>query len=262
MPTARRSTGYTVQGGGVSQDCPGSADLLRHRRSRARPAVRLRGHRDERGGLVESVAAVGGDRARRRPGAARRAAVQYVQRGTLRVDWTPPAGDFTPVTGSAVQVLRNGAPAQVIEGAASPLMLDGLDSAAAYSFQVRASNRAGTRRLVGRRPRPSSRPVCRRAPTGLTADFVYDGARRTVDIRWAAPQDDGGEPVQGYRLLINDVETATGRSGFPRGLGGHRPRATDLGHGARAQRPGRGPGGRAGDGRALRAAVGGRPASP
>ncbi len=206
-------TGYTVQGGGVSRDCPGSqTSCVVDGLVPGRPYVFVVTATNAVGSSNPSPpsTAIVPDAA---PAPPAPPAVQYVQRGTLRVDWTPPAGDFTPVTGSAVQVLRNGAPAQVIEGAASPLLLDGLDSAAAYSFQVRASNRAGTGDWspASAAVIPSGVPA---APTGLTADFVYDGARRTVDIRWAAPQDDGGEPVQGYRLLIDDVETASGGADF------------------------------------------------
>ncbi len=206
-------TGYTVQGGGISRDCPGSqTSCVIDGLVPGRPYVFVVTATNGVGSSNPSPpsTAIVPDAAPAPPAAP---TVQYVRRGALQVAWTPPTGDFTPVTASAVQVLRNGVPAQAIEGAASPLVLDGLESAAAYSFQVRASNRAGT----GDFSAPSAAVVpsgVPSAPSALAADFVYDGARRSVDIRWAAPQDDGGEPVLGYRVVINNVETASGGPGF------------------------------------------------
>ena len=88
-------------------------------------------------------------------------------------------------------------------------MLSGLDSAGSYRFQVRAANQQGfsdwsapSDAIV-----PSGVPS---APTGLSAQFVFDAGRRGVQVTWGPPADDGGEAVQSYRLLVNNNEVASG----------------------------------------------------
>ena len=108
-----------------------------------------------------------------------------------------------------MQILRGDQVVETREDVRSPLTLDGLDPGSAYRFQVRAGNRAG----AGPWSDPSA-PVLPSgvpsAPTGLTAAFVYDGTLRQVDVRWQPPQDAGGEPVQGYRVLVNNAEVLSG----------------------------------------------------
>src|SRR5664279_6513928 len=135
--------------------------------------------------------------------------VAYLGRGRLSVSWTDPTGDFTPVTATALQILRDDQVVQTREDVRSPLTLDGLDPGSAYRFQVRAGNRAG----VGPWSDPSASVLpsgVPSAPTGLAVAFVYDGTVREVDVTWQPPQDNGGEPVQGYRLLVNGAEVFAG----------------------------------------------------
>ena len=75
------------------------------------------------------------------------------------------------------------------------------------------SNREGTSDWSGSSATtvPSGVPG---APSALTAQFVYGDGRRGIQVSWAPPQDLGGEPVQGYRLLLNDAEIASGGGDF------------------------------------------------
>ena len=64
--------------------------------------------------------------------------------GQVTVSWTVPPGDFTPVTGMSVQVLRGDTLVEIRDNVSSPLSLSGLDLGSAYRFQVRASNQQGS----------------------------------------------------------------------------------------------------------------------
>ncbi len=133
----------------------------------------------------------------------------YVDRGAISVDWTVPAGDFSPVSAMSLQVLRAGEIVEVQDAVTGPTVLTGLDPSAAYQFQVRATNQQGSsdwsppsEALV-----PSGMPS---PPTGLAAQFVFDSGRRGIQVDWAAPADNGGDPVQSYRLLFDNQEVASG----------------------------------------------------
>ncbi len=134
---------------------------------------------------------------------------QYVARGQISVSWSVPAGDFTPVSVMSLQVLRGDEVVQVLDGATSPTVLTGLDSSGSYRFQVRAANQEGFSGWSAPSDAvvPSGVPS---APSGLSAQFVYDGGRRGIQVTWGPPADDGGEPVQAYRLLVGNGEVASG----------------------------------------------------
>lgn len=200
---------YTVSGGGITQDCPGSDSTCVIGGLTPGQAFVF---------VVSATNAVG----RSDPSAASAVivpdttpvtpaapSVEYRARGQVAVGFAVPTGDFTPVTAMALQVLQGDQVVQVIEPATSPTVLSGLDSAAVYRFQVRASNQQGASDWSAPSGAiiPSGVPG---APTALTAQFVYDAGRRGVQVSWAPPADDGGEAVQSYRLLVGDQVAATG----------------------------------------------------
>lgn len=204
---------YTVTGGGIRQDCPGSTSSC------------------VIGGLIPGQAYVFvvtatnsvGESAPSAPSAVIIPDVapstpgppvaQYVTRGEISVSWSTPVGDFTPVSVMSLQVLRGGDVVQVIDSATSPTVLTGLDAAGSYRFQVRAANQQGfsdwsapSDAMV-----PSGVPS---APTDLGTQFIFDAGRRGVQVGWGPPGDDGGEPIASYRLTVNGVEAGTGDGGW------------------------------------------------
>jgi hypothetical protein len=135
---------YTVTGGGVQQVCPGSAtSCLITGLTPGQPYIFVVTARNAVGESVPSApsAPIVPDAAPPAPAAP---LAQYVSRGQLSVTWAVPLGDFTPVTGVSVQILSGDSVVEVRDNVSSPLVLTGLDSAAAYRFQVRATNQEGS----------------------------------------------------------------------------------------------------------------------
>ncbi|MET0863746.1 MAG: fibronectin type III domain-containing protein [Nakamurella sp.] len=205
--------GYTLTGSGIAQDCPGSGtsctvDGL----TAGQPYVFVVTARNAVGQSPPSApsAAIVPDAAPTAPGAP---VASYLAKSQLSVSWSVPTGAFTPVTGISLQVLQNGAVIEVRDNVSGPLILNGLDPGAEYSFQVRASNREGSSdwSAVSAAIVPSGTPA---APAGVTAEFVFDAGRRGAQVSWSPPTDTGGEPVQGYTLLVNGAVNATGDADF------------------------------------------------
>lgn len=200
---------HTVTGGGIRQDCPGSdSSCVIGGLLPGQAYVFVVTATNSVGESVPSApsAVIVPDVAPSVPAAP---TAQYVGRGQISVSWSTPTGDFTPVAVMSLQVLRGDEVVQVIDSAASPAVLTGLDPAGSYRFQVRAANQQGfsewsapSDALV-----PSGSPS---APKELTTQFVYDGARRGVQVAWGPPDDDGGESVTGYRLTVNGADAGTG----------------------------------------------------
>ena len=203
---------YTVAGGGLRQECPGSdSTCVITGLTPGQAAVFV----------VTAINAVGESPASApsavilpdvTPAVPAAPVAQYVARGEISVAWSVPAGDFTPVTAMSLQVLRGdgaGEVVQVIDAATSPTVLSGLDSAAGYRFQVRAANQQG----VSDWSAPSGTVVpsgVPSAPTGVAAQFVFDAGRRGVEVTWGPPDDDGGEPITAYRLTLGGADAGTG----------------------------------------------------
>lgn len=204
---------YTVAGGGVNQECSGSeSSCVVEGLTAGQPYVFVVTARNSVGTSAPSApsAVIVPDAT---PSVPAPPTVQYVDRGRLTVSWAVPTGEFTPVTGTSIQVLRNGSVVEVQDNVRSPLTFNGLDQGSGYQFQVRAGNQQGTSDWSAPSTAnvPSGVPS---APTGLQANFVFDKDRRGIDVRWGPPADTGGEPVLGYRLLVNNVEIASGGGDF------------------------------------------------
>lgn len=209
---------YTVTGGGIRQECPGSDSTCV-----------VTGLTPGQGSVfvVTATNAVGESPPSApsevilpdvTPTVPAAPVAQYLTRGEISVGWSVPAGDFTPVTAMSLQVLRGdgagtGAVVQVIDDATSPAVLTGLDPAGRYRFQVRAANRQG----VSDWSAPSDAVVpsgVPSAPTSVAAQFVFDAGRRGVEVSWGPPADDGGEPVTSYRLTVGGVDAGSGDGGW------------------------------------------------
>lgn len=200
---------YSVTGGGITQDCPGAdSTCLIGGLTPGQAYVFVVTAANQVGRSAPSApsAVIVPDVTPTVPAAP---SVEYRARGEVSVSWSVPTGDFTPVTTMSLQVLRGDEAVRVVDGAASPTVLAGLDSAGSYRFQVRAANQQGfsgwsapSDAMV-----PSGVPS---APTALSAQFVFDAGRRGVAVSWAPPADDGGDAVQSYRLLLNNNEVASG----------------------------------------------------
>ncbi|MFN8198840.1 MAG: fibronectin type III domain-containing protein [Nakamurella multipartita] len=200
---------YTVSGGGITQDCPGSdSTCVIGGLTPGQAFVFVVSATNAVGRSDPSApsAVIVPDATPATPAAP---SVEYRARGEVAVSWSVPTGDFTPVTAMSLQVLQDDQVVQVLDAATSPTVLSGLNSAAAYRFQVRAGNQQGVSDWSAASGAiiPSGVPS---VPSALTAQFVYDAGRRGVQVSWAPPADDGGEAVQGYRLLVGNQVAATG----------------------------------------------------
>ena len=84
----------------------------------------------------------------------------YVGRGQISVSWSVPAGSFSPVSSTDLQILANGSVVTVRIGVGPPLLLDGLDSGAVVHVPDAGEQPGGFRRMVGaeRRGLPSDVP--------------------------------------------------------------------------------------------------------
>jgi hypothetical protein len=200
---------YTVTGGGIAQECPGadsSCVIGGLTPGQAYVFVVTATNSVGRSDPSAPSAVIVSDVTPTTPAAP---SVEYRARGEVSVSWSVPTGDFTPVSVMSLQVLLGGQVVQELDSAASPTVLSGLGTTGSYQFRVRAANQRGfsdwsaaSGAIV-----PSGVPS---APTGLSAQFVYDAGRRGVQVSWGPPADDGGEAVQSYRLSVNNNVVASG----------------------------------------------------
>ncbi|SDO40106.1 Fibronectin type III domain-containing protein [Nakamurella panacisegetis] len=199
-PNGAPITGYTVSGNGISQTCPGNAPSCRLDGLQAGDGYRFSviAHNAIGNSPPSPVsAAVVPDAL---PAAPAAPVAAYLGRGTVRVTWTQPTGDFTPVTTMTLREVIDGTVVATVTGRTSPFQASGLDSASQYQFQVRATNAFGDGPWseLSAPVIPSGVPA---APIGVVATYLYDGSMQRVRITWSAPPDDGGVAVSSYRLL-------------------------------------------------------------
>ena len=212
-PNGAPVVGYTVSGSGVQQDCPGAESsclitgLLPGQSYQL--TVTARNAVGESAPSAPSTPIVPDAT----PTAPAAPSATYVASSQLSVAFAVPTGDFTPVTAMSLRITRGEDVVQVLENVSSPVPLSGLDPAAGYRFAVQASNEQGPGEWSADSVtvRPSGVPG---APTALSARFVSDDTRRGIEITWAPPADDGGEPIEGYRVLVGGTEIAGGGSDF------------------------------------------------
>jgi hypothetical protein len=116
------------------------------------------------------------------------------------VTWAPPADDGgAAVSGYTVRAFAAGVaePVQVLTVAAEPtsLTVTGLTNGTSYTFDVAATNPAGTGT-----PSARSAAVTPMAPvTGATIGAAFPGNTAAV-VTWEAPTGTGGASVTGYRV--------------------------------------------------------------
>ena len=202
---------YTVTGSGVAAGLPRLRDLLRHHRSHPGPAVRLRGHRPQRGrGSVRRRRRT--DRAGRGANRAGAAAATNTSGGTAVGQLDGTGRRVHPGHRVRVQILRGDSVVEIRDNVSSPVVWTALTPPRLPL--PGAGQQPGGRRTWSEPSAPLVPSGVPAAPSGLTAAFVYDDYRRQVDVTWAPPPDTGGEPIQGYRLLLNNAEFASGDAGF------------------------------------------------
>ena len=118
--------------------------------------------------------------------------------------WTPPAEDGgSPVTGYVVTTWTEGrlVRAEAVAAPATGTTVTGLANGVAHTFTVAATNAAG----AGAWQRHSETviplaPVTSGIP-GAPALGTPTAGKAAAVVRWAAPSDDGGNPVTGYLVL-------------------------------------------------------------
>lgn len=119
------------------------------------------------------------------------------------VRWTPPADDGgSPVTGYSVTAHRDGDAVigtSTGTGAATSVVVPHLVNGASYTFTVVATNALGH----GPTSQHSAAvtPVPATAPGAPVVGTPVPG-NGTLRLAWSAPADDGGAPVQAYRVRL------------------------------------------------------------
>ncbi|MCD1258977.1 fibronectin type III domain-containing protein [Paenibacillus athensensis] len=120
------------------------------------------------------------------------------------VSFTPPAFiGGTPITGYTVTASPGGATA---EGAASPLVVTGLQNGTAYTFTVTAKNAAGT--SVASTPSAAVTPAT--VPGAPTSVIASAGNGKAL-VTFKAPTDNGGSAITRYTVTVQPGgKTVTG----------------------------------------------------
>lgn len=117
--------------------------------------------------------------------------------GAATVTWTAPSNGGAPIQSYDVVASVGGVTqfASTFDASTTTRTISGLANGTTYTFQVAATNVAGTSLLSA-----ASNPVTpERAPTAPAAPAAPTGAPgdASVQLSWAAP-DDGGSPITGY----------------------------------------------------------------
>ncbi len=114
----------------------------------------------------------------------------------VTVSWSAPADNGSPITGYTVTPIGpSGALTPVSVGTGSTIAtVTGLTNGTAYTFDVTATNNAGTSAVaVSSSVTPAGVAL---APTGVSAA----GGDQQATVFWTAPAGDGGAPLTGYTI--------------------------------------------------------------
>ena len=117
--------------------------------------------------------------------------------GTVSLAWTPGATNGAPLTGYRIWNVTGGGAtliAQTSNGANTSFVVNGLANGYTYSYHVTAVNAFGQ----GNPSNPASaRPATVPYPPNLTQLAT---GNHSITLWWTAPTQNGGEPVQSYRV--------------------------------------------------------------
>ena len=136
-------------------------------------------------------------------------------RGTsaIELSWRAPSSSgSSPITGYRIEVSRTGT------GGWLPLETDTRSTATTYThdrlqpgttrhYRVRAISRAGTSEWSNT-VRATTEVTVPGAPTGLSAIPSGVGGSDRILLTWAAPTDDGGSAITGYRIEVSSSGVA------------------------------------------------------
>ncbi len=203
-------TGYTVNGNGVSQECPGTTCTISGLRNGDTYTFTVTA-RNEVGDSAPSPAS-GPARPDTRPDPPAAPVLTFADRA-LDVTWTAPRNEGSAITGYDVEISPGGA-AVTVTG--TSYRFTGLTNGQSYQVRVRAVNAA---------PEPSEWsgysapevpagvPAQPAAPTATPAGAEVGGS---VRVSWTAPATNGA-PIDTYQLQVFRDGAPAGTQEFPGG---------------------------------------------
>ncbi len=133
--------------------------------------------------------------------------------GRIVLNWTAPADDGgVPITGYEVTVVTEGSEVPATGCATlgpddTTCTLTGLTNGTAYAISLVARNAAGPSTAATTTATPRSIPG---AVTSLTS--IVDGIER-IELTWGPPTDNGGSPITGYQVTIDNSANLDGCAG-------------------------------------------------
>jgi RHS repeat-associated protein len=136
------------------------------------------------------------------------------------VTWAAPPSNGSPITGYTVTAAPGGATATVA-GTVTSATVTGLANGTAYTFTVTATNAAGT--SASSTPSGSVTPL---GPPGAPTAVTASARNQSAVVSWAAPANNGGQPITGYTvqttpgatsISVDGATTATTVTGLTNG---------------------------------------------
>ena len=126
--------------------------------------------------------------------------------------WTAPDDDGgAPVTGYQVQVDEG--EWTDTGNTATRYPVEDLDNGTSYTFRVRATNEAGAGAQSEAVTATPETPATPATVPGVPGALEATPGDRQVGLAWTAPDDDGGAPVTGYQVQVDEGEwTDTGNT--------------------------------------------------
>ncbi|SDS37767.1 Fibronectin type III domain-containing protein [Friedmanniella luteola] len=117
------------------------------------------------------------------------------------VRWTAPAGTGgSPITGYTVRAFAGTtlAVTQAVTGTATTVSVSGLTNGTAYTFEVAATNAAGTGAASARSTAVT--PTAPATAPGAPTIGAPTAGNASATVRWTAPASTGGSPITGYSV--------------------------------------------------------------